>query len=323
MKKIRLFLMFISAILVFALSGCDMINNEEPEEPIDVPEKIEPLDPNWPVTAFETELSKAPEKVAVASPSLAEYLYDMGLMEKICALSDNCGFGGASAYPSIGSVRIPNIDAIKEADPEYIISFSAYEENVLIELQQMNIKVITIEMPENLDELRALYKELAIFFKGKVDGVSFGENYVNEYNSALEALSYKGEQKTVAFIRALDYIMVTGDSLMQEIISAAGIKNVAETYSDYTYPADNWKEFDPEVLFVNSDIYIIDLEMSDLYKKKSAVKGDMIYNADIDTISIGSKRSFEMLKNILATLYEDYTYGTALEPAYPSMYKTS
>lgn len=326
-KKIVSF--FLAGIMLLSFSGCEFIENlpffteDEPDEPpvIETPEVIEPVDPNWPVSAFGTEIEKAPEKVAVASPALAEYIYDMDLMEKVVAVSEFCGFAGAVSYPSIGSVRLPDLEAIKEAAPEYILTFSAYEENILIEIQQMNVKVIKIEAPESLDELRALYKEIALFFKGAVDGVSFGENYVAEYDSALSALAYSGEQKTAAFIRALDYMMITGGTMEQELISAAGIKNAAEAYSGYTFPEENWKEFDPEVIFLSTDLHLIDLETNDLYKKKTAVKGDKVYNADIDVLAIGSMRSFDILKNLLATLYEDYTGGTVLEPAYPSLYK--
>lgn len=328
--RIKKFLsLFLAAAMLFSFSGCEFIENlpffteDEPDEPpvIETPEVIEPVDPNWPVSVFGTEIEAQPERVAVASPALAEYIYDMGLMENMAAVPEYCGFPAAMSYPSIGSVRLPDMEAIKEAEPEYILTFSAYEENILIEIQQMNITVINIEAPESLDELRALYKEIALFFKGAVDGVSFGEDYVSEYDSALSAIAYTGEQKTAAFIRALDYMMITGGTMEQELLSAAGIKNAAETYSGYTFPEENWKEFDPEVLFVNTDIHLIDLETSDLYKNKSAVKGDKVYNADIDVLALGSRRSFDILKNLLATLYEDYTGGTVLEPAYPSMYK--
>lgn len=297
-------------------------DNTEPEPPEEEePEILEPVDPNWPVSAFGTEIKAQPEKVAVASPALAEYIYDMGLSEKICALPEFCGFEISEPKPIIGSVRIPDMEAIKEAAPEYILTFSAYEESLLIEIQQMNITVINIEAPENLDELRALYKEIALFFGGAVDGIPFGESYVAEYDSALSSLAYTGEKKSAAFIRALDYMMITGDTMESEILSAAGIINYAQSCTGYVFPEENWKDFDPEIIFVNTDIHLIDLETSDLYKKKSAVKNDKVFNADIDVIGIGSRRSFEILKNILATVYEDYTGGTALEPAYPSMYK--
>ena len=329
MKIKKLLSLFLAAAMLFSFSGCEFIENlpffteDGPDEPpvIETPEVIEPVDPNWPVSVFGTEIEAQPERVAVASPALAEYIYDMGLMENMAAVPEYCGFPAAMSYPSIGSVRLPDMEAIKEAEPEYILTFSAYEENILIEIQQMNITVINIEAPESLDELRALYKEIALFFKGAVDGVPFGEDYVSEYDSALSAIAYTGEQKTAAFIRALDYMMITGGTMEQELLSAAGIKNAAETYSGYTFPEENWKEFDPEVLFVNTDIHLIDLETSDLYKNKSAVKGDKVFNADIDVLALGSRRSFDILKNLLATLYEDYTGGTVLEPAYPSMYK--
>ncbi len=323
MKKSKIFLIFLSFVLILTLFGCDFEKNENPTDDIDSPIVTEPSDPNWPVSVFETEIEKEPESVAIASPALAEYIYDMGLTEKVCAVSDNCGFGGASSYINIGSVRIPDMDAIKKAMPEYIISFTEYEESVLIELQQMNIKVITISAPQTLEELKTLYKELALFFKGAENGVSVGDEYVEKYDLAIETLKYKGERKSAIFIRALDRMVITGNTLAGELISAVGIENAAESYSGYVIPEENLPETDPDVIFVNTDIHIIDLESSDVYKKKTAVKGDMVYNADIDVLGIGSRRSLAILENLLATLYEDYEYGTALEPAYPSMYKTS
>ena len=118
------------------------IGASEPDGPAnmpEVPEVLEPVDPNWPVSVFGTEIEKAPEKVAVFSPSLAEYIFDMGLNEKIVAVPDYCGFSGASSYPTVGSVRLPDMEAVKEAAPEYILTFAEFEESILIEFQQMNV----------------------------------------------------------------------------------------------------------------------------------------------------------------------------------------
>jgi iron complex transport system substrate-binding protein len=316
--------------MVFSFCGCNVLDKffdmsfgetEEPTEPVEPPEVLEPIDPNWPVSVFGTEIEKAPEKVAVFSPSLAEYIFDMGLNEKIVAVPDYCGFSGASSYPTVGSVRLPDMEAVKEASPEYILTFAEFEESILIEFQQMNVNVIKIEAPMNLEELRALYKNLALFFKGSVDGVSEGEAYVTKYDSELSSLSYSGEQKTAAFLLGVDYdTILTGDTIINEFLSAAGIKNIAEGHTGYAFPEENWKEFDPEVIFLRPDLHLIDLETSDLYKKKTAVKGDKVYNVDLDAIAIGSMRSLGILKDVLATVYEDYTNGTPYGPAYPSLY---
>ena len=90
-------------------------------------------------------------------------------MEKVVAVSEFCGFAGAVSYPSIGSVRLPDLEAIKKAEPEYILTFAQYEESVLIELQQMNIKVIVITAPQSLEQLREIYRQTALFFLGAID----------------------------------------------------------------------------------------------------------------------------------------------------------
>ena len=158
------------------------------------------------------------------------------------------------------------VPAEETAAPEYILTFAQYEESLLIGLQQMNITVVEIKAPQSLNELRNLYRNIAVFFLGAVDGAEFGENYVAEYDSALAEIAYSGEQKTAAFIRALDYIMVTGGTMENELLSAAGFLNFAGEQSGYVFPAENWDSFDPAVIFLHSGIHLIDLETSDLYK---------------------------------------------------------
>lgn len=322
MKK-KLLVIFFAALMIFSLSACEAFENilggEEPQEEFTPPEPVF-IDPNWPVTAFETEIKAKPEKVAVASPALAEYISDMGLFENLCAVSDFCSFGGASALPSIGSVRLPDFEAIEETAPEYILTFAKYDEKSLIALQQMDITVIDIKAPESIEELRSLYRELALFFLGSEDGPAFGESYVAEYNSLLSEISYSGEKISAAFLRAMDRTMVTGEVMENELLSAC-FENAAEAYTGYEYPEENWKEFDPDIIFVGGDVRLEDLETSDLYKKKSAVKGDKVFLVDMDAVALCSKRSFALVKDMLATAYADYTDGSPLEPAYPSIYK--
>ncbi len=326
MKFSKILSFLLAILIVAAFSGCDMITEffEEEEEPSQsqssAPEILEPVDPNWPVNAFGVEIAEKPEGVAVASPALAEYIFDMGLLNNVSGVADYCNFSGASGLPTIGSVQLPNLEAIKELAPEYILTFAQYEESILVAIQQMNIEVIVIEAPQSLDSLRELYRQIALFFGGAVDGIAMGDSYVAEYDSALSSLAYPGEEATVGFVRSLDFMMITGGTMENELLSIAGFNNAAGAESNYTFPEDKWKEFDPSVIFVNSHIHIIDLENSEYYKKKTAVKGDKIYGVDFDAVALCSKRSMAIIKDMLATVYPDYTNGAALSPAYPSMY---
>lgn len=320
----KLIAVFLAGALTLSLCACGALENifgqkDEPQEESSVPEPIV-VDPNFPVTVGGVEIKAKPERVAAASPALAEYISDMGLFDRLCAVSDYCSFGGASALPSIGSVRLPNMEAIKEAAPQYILTFAKYDEASLIELQQMDITVIVLDAPSSIEELRELYRELSLFFLGSGEGAAFGESYVAEYDRALAEISYSGEKANAAFLRAMDYTMVTGDAMENALLSAC-FENAAEEYTGYEYPAENWDSFKPEVIFVGGDIRLEDLETSDLYKKTAAVKGDKVFLVDMDAIALCSRRSFAMVKDMMATVYSDYTDGTPLEPAYPSIYK--
>lgn len=320
----KLLIIFFAGVLAFGLCACDIfedifLSESNSEQENSVPEPII-IDPNWPVTVAGIEIKEKPEKVACASPAIAEYLSDMGLLDNLCAVSDYCSFDGASAFQSIGSVRVPDMEAIRKIAPKYILTFAQYDEASLIALQQMDINIVVFSAPSSLNELRQLYRELALFFLGSEDGTNYGENYVSEYDFAISEINYSGEKASAAFLRAMDYVMITGDAMENELLSSC-FSNVAEEYSNYEYPADSWSEFKPDVIFVGGDIRLEDLETSDLYKSTSAVKSDKVYFIDMDTVAICSKRSLEIVKDMLATVYDDYPDGTPLEPAYPSIYK--
>ena len=54
---------------------------------------------------------------------------------------------------------------------------------------------------------------------------------------------------------------------------------------------------------------------------KSAVKNDRVFLADLDSLNIASLRALSVAKDMMATAYEDYSGGTKLEVAYPSIYQ--
>lgn len=334
MNRKKIFALLLSLLLLFSLSGCEYFSEaisflmDKPEEepvvdPVEPSELVEPEpidDPNWPVTVAGLEINEAPEKVAVISPALAEYLYDMKLLEKTSALCDFCEFGDeAKNYPSVGSVNLPDWQTISDLSPRYILTVSPFAESALIKLQQQDCTVVLFAVPKTFEELENLYRELALFFLGAEDGKTYGETYVESYRAAKAALPYSGEKVSVAFLRAMDRIMLTGEGMAGELIAGC-FENVAQSCTGYEYPADDWKAFNPTVLFVGGSLHLADLETSDLYKKKSAVKEDKVFAADLDALSLGSLRSFRILRDMMATVYEDYPDGTALSPAYPSIY---
>ena len=329
-KKITALLL--AAALLLSLSGCEFFdklydmhikgekNGSSSSESESVPEPME-VDPNWPVTVCNTEIAAAPQCAAVASPALAEYISDLGLLDRLCAACDFCDFSeAAQALPSVGSPALPDFDAIKAAAPEYILSLAEYDEASLIKLQQMNITVLVFAAPKTLDDVRALYTEVALFFRGAEAGAAEGGAFLQKYNAALDEAAYSGEKASALFLRGMDNLVITGDSLGGELLSRCFI-NAAGDAAGFEIPVDDISGIKPEIIFAGGRVRLKDLEGSDLYRKKAAVKNDRVFLADLDSLNTASLRSFAVLKDMMATAYEDYTGGEKLDVAYPSMYQ--
>lgn len=327
-KKITALLL--AAAMLFCFSGCEFFdklydmhinngknNSSSSSESESAPEPME-VDPNFPVTVFGTEISAEPQKVAAASPALVEYISDLDLPGRLCA---GCDFSEASAnLPSVGSPALPDFEAIKAAAPEYILTLAPYDEASLTKLQQMNVTVLVLKAPQSLDEVRALYKDLALFFLGAEDGAAAGDAFVQKYNAALDETAYSGEKASALFLRGMDNLVITGDSLGGELLSRC-FANAAGEAEGFEILTDDISAIKPDIIFVGGTVRLKDLESSDLYRKKSAVKNDRVFLADLDALSTASLRSFSVLKDMMATAYDDYTAGTKLEVAYPSIYQ--
>ena len=161
---------------------------------------------------------------------------------------------------------------------------------------------------------------LALFFLGAEDGAAAGDAFVQKYNAALDETAYSGEKASALFLRGMDNLVITGDSLGGELLSRC-FANAAGEAEGFEILTDDISAIKPDIIFVGGTVRLKDLESSDLYRKKTAVKNDRVFLADLDALSTASLRSFSVLRDMMATAYDDYTAGTKLEVAYPSIYQ--
>lgn len=339
MKKILPFLL--AALLM--LSGCSGMEKikeffgAETESGAESPEiSSEPEaapNPDWPAEVSGVTLEAAPETVISMSPVLTELLYDMGLGEKLVATSDFCTdeSGSDPCLPKVGTTVLPDLAAVAEIKPDYVLTMAQFSESDLLALQQMNTEVIVFSAPQDLGGQEALARDLAVFFLGKESGAAAAADFSAAYEARLQAvtspaaeyLETNGASASVACLRVLNSTYATGDTLADEYLEAAGLLNAAAEYTGWEIGEEGIAAVDPDVLFVNEGIHLADLETSDLYKKKSAVKGDKVFAVDLDLLSRGTLRSLDVLQTMLATVLPDaYPDLEPLQPAYPSIYQS-
>lgn len=315
MKKLIFTVM--SILLILSLCGCLPQSGEKPEEP-EEPETVV-FEPGWPVTVAGVEMEKAPGKVACLSPALCEYISDSGYADRLCLISEGCLFGGAEKYRTAGTRLSPDIDALAAEGTEYLLAVGSFDDETMTLLQQKNIRILSFESPRSIDDVKSLMRDLAYFFEGSETGAASYESALARYESLIDSVMYTGSRKSALFLRCLDDLAITSDSLCGEILGLA-FDNAAGESTGFVLTGETIESMQPDVIFLGGDLRIRDLESSDLYKKKTAVKGDCVFACDLDSLAVGSERSFKILYNMMATAYEDFGRGEKLEPAYPSLY---
>jgi len=332
----RLTALLLAAVLIVSLGACSLLGGESSETSQETSasesSEPEPVDPNWPVTIGETQVTAKPEKVVCLSPELTEHIGDLGMLDRLAAVSDYCDWPEeAGSMEKAGTAQAPNYDEIDKLSPDYVILQGQLAESDLVEMQQRNITVVSFPSAASTDEIYELLRELCLFFDGKEDGADGAEALIEKYTSALDEITsavktYKetaSAAKSGAYVRVLDYTMATGDTMEGTLlVSVVGLDSPADGMTGWNYPEESWADFKADILFVNKDIVIKDLEQDANYKGLTATYNDAVYQVDMDVVARGGLRMLDILRQMAVTAWpEAFPDEEPLSPAYPSIYK--
>ena len=310
MKKMRFYAAFLALCLLFSLTACSQGEPSSSSPPEDIPE---PASPEYPVKVGDITLSEAPEKVISLSPSLTEIIFDLGYGDSLCGVSDYCDWPEeAQALPSMGTGGTPDVSAIRRARPDLVLLSAGLPEEEWIQLQQADIEVLVLPRPTDLDGLRALYTDLSRIFAGDTSGREAGEEFFAEQTGRLEDAAKQvegycrtggGKKLSAVYLRMLDYMVATGDTLEGKLLEAAGFDNIAGSYGEWLFPYDMASLYTPDVIFCDDSITIPMLEQNNNYKGLTAVKEDIVYSYDFTAFERLGVRTFDILTDMAQKAY--------------------
>lgn len=310
-KIIRIFIVF---GLVLALSGCAFMENietfinktdssESSESSASESSEEEAVVQEWPVTIEGIIIDEQPESIAVLSPSLYEIMYSMGVDGAVTGVGDYCA---DNSLPELGTALDPDIEAIIELAPQYLLTSALLPEQELILLQQADIEVIVLEPALHLTELEQLYTDIGLFTSGLTTGTEISAEYWNGcmklLDEAAEKVKLLENVETALYLRIAELTVATADTLEGELLTKIGFINSAEKYGSWTYPEEDIDKLLPDVIIADSGITEDELEKSDIYVNCPAVKNNMIVRTDMEVFERQSSEMFDALLNIVNEL---------------------
>ncbi|MCD8106557.1 MAG: helical backbone metal receptor [Oscillospiraceae bacterium] len=262
MRLKRTLSLILSALMLLGFTACSDIDSESGVITEDVVIDEAPVKSAYPVSFGTETFEAAPETVVSLSPAITEIMIELGVSDKLIAVSDYCD--NDSGLPTVGSPANPDIDAIIELAPELLITQSPIASTDEVRLDQAGVRVLYLEIPTGFSYLCEEYIEMAMIFYGAVDSEAVALEALSEIDDTM--LSAQEADIDVSFVilyYGLDsgYTASAGNDIATDMLSAFGT-NLLETDDEELaiVSYEELSELDIDVIFADDALYGEDIE---------------------------------------------------------------
>lgn len=250
MKHKFIYIFLAAAVCIAALSGCAKVNEELP----DVTEAVTEESPRlYPVTIGSLVFNAAPETVASLSPAVTEIIAELGFEDKLIGRSIYCDHPeSVESIRELGSAADPDVEAIKEAAPQLLISHSPIAKKDITEIESAGTRVLIISAPSSVDELYGLYENIYRLFNGADSGE---EAVLSEKFAPLEAAfeEHSGMLGSYVYVMSKDLAVASDSTFAGDFLSRFGTNAAAEE-SENAVTKERLLELDPEYIILSKSV---------------------------------------------------------------------
>ncbi|MFH1823743.1 MAG: helical backbone metal receptor [Candidatus Firestonebacteria bacterium] len=247
-----------------------------------------------------------PQRIISLGPSITKGLYLLEVQDKLIANTIYClSPAGAEKKEKIGTVIDINIEKIFNLKPDLVLATSLTNPKAKEKLKRLEIKVITLSMPENFSDLCKQFLELGRLVGKEKESEKIVKNAEDNVKFIKKKVEILGKPKVLVQVGAKPLFVATGSCFINDYIEIAGGINIAKDAKEGIYSRE-------QVLSANPDVIIItamgiageeEKKVWEKYKTLSATENNRIYIISTDELTSPTPVSFvktlEEIVNIL------------------------
>ena len=302
MKKIICVVFMVFMLL--GLSACS-INSTAPAAEDNPQAAIEVTDLKGRTVVFD----KVPEKIVSLSPANTEIVFALGAGSKVVGVTSYCDYPAeVASVEKIGTFEGPNLELIKQAQPDVVLAGGYIQEDLIKALEDLNIPVISTEALG----FNGIYDSIKLI--GKITGTDHkADEIVKDMKDSIAAIKVRSKAPTVFYMVWTDPITTAGsNTFINDVIKAAGGINVASKVEGWAkYSAEELIKDNPDVLIsskystvdgISEDFYI----NNDIFKQLECVQKNNVYiMSDDNIISRPGPRIIQAIEEIAKALGQE------------------
>ena len=206
---------------------------------------------DYPVIINNTTINEKPKTAICLSSSLTEIIYELGYGSRLIGRGSYCEYPEAvKALNDFGRPAAPDLDAVKNASPDVLITATAIPNIDSVALSDLGIKVVYIPSPHSLDEFGRIYKAIGMIFDGLFDGEENGNRVFSEIRSSLETSGISLGK----FIYVTEGLSIAGGDTFENAVLSLFGTNIASGASGYIAYSELAADVQPDVVLLNSEL---------------------------------------------------------------------
>lgn len=197
-----------------------------------------------------------PERIVSLAPSVTEILYDLGLGDRIAAVTTFCDYPPeARKKPTVGGYANPSLESIVAARPDIVVMIDEGNPSEIFErLKRLNINTYVFRA-KRLNELPQGMRELGIVLGVKNQAFKRAERIervIRSYEEKLKKASKNRRRKAIFIVQPEPLIVAGPGTVIDDALSLLGLQNIASG-ADSRYPKYSIEEMirrSPDFIFI-------------------------------------------------------------------------
>jgi iron complex transport system substrate-binding protein len=195
----------------------------------------------------EVTIDEAPERIVSLAPANTEILFAIGMGDALVGVTTYDDYPPeVESIPEVGDFVTPNMEAISAAEPDLVLGTTGIQEDVISRLEDLGIAVVAVD-PQDLEEVFAAIEMVGDACGRDAEASAITEEMRAELSGIDEAV---GDIEAVeCFVEIAQEPLFTAGSgtLIDDLVTAAGGRNVVTEEGYVAYSAEQLLQHDPAV----------------------------------------------------------------------------
>ncbi len=242
------------------------------------------------------------------APNITEIVFALGAEKRLLARTDWCNYPAeVFDYESVGNIDQPDVEKIISLNPDVVLLSEMTSKELALQIKNAGIPYFVVDNEETFEGAYTCIEMVGAVLSMEDEAAAIVSDMKERIEAVMDKVS-KTEKKSVYYVMGYgeygDFTAGKG-TFISEMINSCNAENVADDTEGWSYSVEKLVEHNPDVLLLSMWAPADGLKTANGYKDMTAVKTDMMYTLDDDSLQRLGPRIAEAFEAMAAAIHPE------------------